>query len=177
MTNTELEHCITTYGAAIYSFCRHLAPNRQEADDLYQDTFLKAVELSAKINYAQNPKSYLLAIALRIWKNKKRKFAWRRRIAAMCSLEENLTAHNGDASTPSLEERIVQQEEHERVRQAVDQLPERFKLPILLYYMEELPIAQISVILKIPDGTVKSRLYQARKQLAKELEVILDEKD
>lgn len=176
MTNTELETCITEYGTAIYSFCRQLTRSLQEADDLYQDTFLKAMELSSKINLTQNPKSYLLSIALRLWKNKKRKYAWRMRITPMHPLPEST---GGDAKDPldvSPEEQILKQEETILVRQAIGHLPDRLKIPVLLFYMEELPVAEIASVLKIPAGTVKSRLYQARNKLKKELEVILDEK-
>ncbi len=73
MTKQELGLCISEYGRDIYSFCKHLTNNLPEADELYQDTFLKAVELKEKIDYGDNPKSYFLSIALRLWKNKKRK--------------------------------------------------------------------------------------------------------
>ena len=78
MTKHELELCIDKYGKDIYSFCKHLTNNPLEADDLYQDTFLRVVVLKEKIEYGNNPKSYFLSIALRIWRNKKRKFAWRK---------------------------------------------------------------------------------------------------
>ena len=84
MTKIELETCIETYGRDIYSFCRQLTKSTLEADELYQDTFLKAVELNASIRSDHNPKSFLLSVAIRIWKNKRRKFAWRNRIAARC---------------------------------------------------------------------------------------------
>ena len=48
MTEQELEMCVSQYGKDIYSFCKYLTCNRQEADDLYQDTFLMAVELQKK---------------------------------------------------------------------------------------------------------------------------------
>lgn len=64
MEKQELEVCINAYGKALYSFCRQLAGNRQEADELYQDTFLRAMELSEKVDYTGNPKSYLLSAAL-----------------------------------------------------------------------------------------------------------------
>lgn len=177
MTNTELEACITNYGTAIYSFCRQLTQNRQEADDLYQDTFLKATELSGKINDADNPKSYLLSVALLIWKNKKRKFAWRMRIAPMHPLSDDLKEENAAPLGHSPEEQAIRQEEIQLVRQAVGRLPNRLKIPVLLFYMEDLPVAEIAILLNIPEGTVKSRLYQARKKLKKELEVIWDEKN
>ncbi len=48
--------------------------------------------------------------------------------------------------------------------------------PTCLYYMENLSVSQIAALLNIPVGTVKIRLYQARKRLKKELEVVLGEK-
>lgn len=175
MTKQQLEVCINEYGREIYSFCNHLTCNQQEADDLYQDTFLKFVELASKVDYKENPKSYLLSIALRIWKNKKRKFAWRRRIADTKALIDEHDMEIGEQVQASPEEQILSGERTRMVRQAVDKLPERFRIPVLLFYMEDLPTAQIAAILKIPTGTVLSRLYQARKLLKKELESVLDE--
>lgn len=178
MTKTELEQCIEEYGKDIYSFCRHLAGCVQEADDLYQDTFLKAWELNKKIEYEKNPKSYLLSIALKLWKNRKRKYAWRMRIAQVLSLTETSDIDLEDPDSfpeSSIEEQILQKEENELVQKAVEQLPERFKAPVLLYYMEELSVEEIAGLLKIPAGTVKSRLFQARKRLKKELEDVLNE--
>ena len=51
-----------------------------------------------------------------------------------------------------------------------------YRIVVLLYYMEGLTVAQIAAAVKIPEGTVKSRLYHARKILEKELEVVLYEK-
>lgn len=174
MENQELEVCINEYGKAVYSFCRQLTGSRQEADDLYQDTFLKAMELSWKIDYGRNPKSYLLSVALRIWKNRKRKFAWRKRIADTRSMAEGQDAEAEISAEASPEEQAIDREEQAMVRQAVDQLPERLKLVVLLFYMEELPVKQIAAILRIPVGTVLSRLHQARKILKKELESVIN---
>ena len=60
MTIQELEQCILLYGKDIYSFCMHLAKEKESADDLYQDTFLEATRKIASIRYGDNPKSYLL---------------------------------------------------------------------------------------------------------------------
>lgn len=81
MTIVELEECINLYGKDIYGFCRRMSGSLQEGEDLYQDTFLKAMELSAHIDENGNPKSYLLSIAIRLWKNKRRKYALRQTLA------------------------------------------------------------------------------------------------
>ena len=172
MEKRDLEACINEYGKDIYSFCRHLACHRQEAEDLYQDTFLKAVELEGKIDFEGNPKSWLLSVALRLWKNRKRKYAWRRRIADICPIIEDKDLENAASleQEPSCEERILGMEERLAVASAVGRLPERLKAVVLLYYMEEQSTKQISEIMGIPVGTVLSRLHKARKILKRELE-------
>ena len=174
MTKQELEMCIDDYGKDIYSFCKHLTNNPQEADDLYQDTFLLAVELKEKIEYGNNPKSYLLSVALRLWKNKKRKFAWRKRIADVQSIADERDADMGGSAEPSLEDSITIKEKDESIRMAVHRLPEKLKIVVLLFYMEDLRAAQIAETMKIPTGTVLSRLHRARKILKKELEDVLN---
>lgn len=170
MNKQDLEACIGQYGRDIYTFCSYLARNLQETEDLYQDTFLKALELEDKLDFQQNPKSYLLSIALRIWKNRRRKFAWRRRIATACPEQEEQAKIPRD----SPEETLLREEEQWAVRAAVTHLPEHLRLPVLLYYMEEMPTKQAAALLGIPPGTVLSRLHRARKLLKKELEDFLN---
>lgn len=171
MTKQELEICIRDYGKDLYSFCCQLTDCTQEAEELYQDTFLTAVERREKIEYRENPKSYLLSIAIRIWKNRKRKLAWRRRIAEIVPMEDREILLQGNSSLP--EEEMLEQEEIAWVHRAVANLPEGLKLVVLLYYMEELSIIQIATTMKIPQGTVKSRLHRAKKMIKKELEELL----
>ena len=176
MTKQELEICIKEYGKDIYSFCKQLTNNQQEADDLYQDIFLKAVEQKDKIDFGYNPKSYLLSIALRLWKNKKRKFAWRKRIADMKLMVDEKDVSMGVSTELSLEEVMISKAREEAVREAVNKLPDKLRVVVLLFYMEELSTEQIAKVIKIPVGTVLSRLCRARKLLRKELEDVFDEK-
>ena len=168
MNITELEKCIEKYGNDIYAFCLHLAYSQQEAEELYQDTFLKAMELLHGIEAENNPKSYLLSITIRLWKNQKRKYAWRKRIAGFSSLEEE-TQEAEPGSGYSLEEEVLKKEQLRQLRQAVKELDYKYRMTVCLYYMEEMPIADIAKILRLPKGTVKSRLYKAREILKKQL--------
>ena len=168
MTIQELEQWIARYGKDIYSFCLHLTLHKELAEDLYQDTFLTAMNKLHVIRGEENPKSYLLSIALRNWKNQVRKAAWRNRIAPQFpaeAVEETVAAAPEDGA-----EEILKEEEKQMLWKSVRNLPEKWRIPILLYYMEELSLEEIAKILSIPQGTVKSRLYHARKQLAQELE-------
>ena len=176
MTKHELEMCISEYGKDIYAFCKHLTNNTLEADDLYQDTFLKAAELNREIDYENNPKSYLLSIALRIWRNKKRKFAWRKRIADVQAIVEERDTDMYVPVEMSPEEQVIHKENDKLVRGAVNRLPDKLKIVTLLFYMDDLSTTQIAEVMRIPTGTDLSRLYQARKILRKELEDVLDGK-
>lgn len=175
MNHEELEACIRAYGKDIYSFCRQLTGSRQEADDLYQDTFLKIVEIRERLDFERNPKGYLLSVSVNLWRNRRRKFAVRQRITGPEVSMDDMILELPSGERP-VEEQMISREEKELVRQAVEKLPEKYRLPILLFYMEELKISEISGILEIPQGTVKSRLYKAKKVLEKELEVVLNEK-
>lgn len=179
MTVFELEQCIEAYGAAVYSFCLHLTGARGPAEELYQDTFLVAVERIRQLHNDgdANPKSYLLSVALRLWKNRRRKAAWRNRIAP----EQSFDVPGGDAvwelagAAASVETEVLKREQRREVRRAVAALPEKYRVAVLLFYMEELSVEEIAAVLHVPSGTVKSRLHHARKLLRNQLEVLLYE--
>lgn len=169
MTIQELERLIALYGKDIFSFCAHLTGSRQEAEELYQETFLRAVERMEDIREDGNQKSYILSVALNLWKNRRRKFAWRQRIAP----EQGLSCEGEDPEAETAKDALSELLKEERrltVWEAVRRLPDRYRIPVLLYYMEELPVAEIAGAMGIPKGTVKSRLSAARKLLKKELE-------
>lgn len=175
MNRVQLEQCIHEYGKDIFTFCSRITGNRQEAEDLYQDTFLKAVELEEKIDFEQNPRSYLVSVALRIWKNRRRKFAWRQRIAGICTLTDETAKEECIGQDNSAETEVFRRELEMQVRKAVGNLAEKYRIPVYLYYTLQLSVEEIANVMEIPQGTVKSRLHKARALLKKELEVVLDE--
>ena len=71
-----------------------------------------------------------------------------------------------------LDSEQVGKDEKKMIQKIVADLPEKFRIPIHLYYSADLSIQEIAEILKIPEGTVKSRLNKARQLLKKELEEI-----
>lgn len=175
MNQEELEAYIRIYGKDIYSFCCSITRNRQEADDLYQDTFLKAYELGDRVVIERNPKSFLMSVAVNLYRNYKRKLSVRQKIVGIgLSLEENAVEIPDNGLIP--EESIVKREENEVVRHAVSKLSDKYRLPILLFYMEELSISEMAVILQLSEGTVKSRIHRAKKILKQRLEAFYYEK-
>ena len=168
MNKQLLEHYIEAYGTDIYSFCIRLTQNREQAEELYQDTFLAMCE---KEDWKEegNVKSYPLGITIKLWQNRKRKFAWRKRIAAEIPLskEQGLEAFSTDEN---LEQHMVSKEEQEAVWKAIYKLPEQLRIVILLYYMEDFKVAEIAEKLSLSISNVKSKLMRARRYLKQELE-------
>ncbi len=163
MDSNVLEKCITDYGKDVYSFCLYVTRNKESAEDLYQQTFLVAME-KGELDGDRNPKSYLISIAVNLWNNQKRKYLWRKKKANIIYFQdEDLTKLASD--TDSVEDTVVKQDEVELVRSLVDKLPEKMRIVILMYYMEEMSVDEISKALHIPSGTVKSRLHQAKRRL------------
>lgn len=169
MNQGELEAYIQQYGKDLYSFCRSITHNMQEADDLYQDTFLKVYEMRNDVVIERNPKSFLMSVALNLYRNYKRKLSIRQKIVGIgVALEEEIT--EVPSTEQMTEEKILAREESRMVQLAVEKLPDKYKIPILLFYMEDLAIVDISEILRLPEGTIKSRIHRAKKILKQKLE-------
>ena len=162
----RMEELIKSVGDNIWTFCQRLTYNRLDAEDLYQDTILKAVELKSTIDYEKNPRAFIYSLAVSINNNKLRKILRRGRIAPTYYYEEEFFKD----SNKSVESEFLLEEEKVHINQAIDKLTDKQKPVVLMFYMEDLSIIEISKYLKIPEGTVKSRLYSGRKILKEELE-------
>jgi len=158
--NYAFDDLVDEYGGAVYKFCRSLTYSKEDADDLFQETFLKVLEQLPKINASDNPKSFLFSTALYLWKSLQRKYARRNRLAPMEPLGEIAVSNVNDMT---IEEDIIVQEDIRTVRELVDALPEKLRIPTILFYTIEMGVSEIASTLEIPDGTVKSRLHTARK--------------
>lgn len=168
MEKQQLEKYINEYGRDIYLFCKRLTQNKNTADDLYQETFLKLWELD-NVNDTENPKSYLLGIVVNLWKNQCRKQMWRKQIADIVPVSEESQIENFSAAD-SVEDTVISNQEKVLVQDAVNRLPEKLRIVVLLYYMENLKVAEIAEQMHESVSSIKSKLMRARKYLRKELE-------
>ena len=163
MNQNLMKKYIVDYGKDIYSFCVYLTGSRDKADDLYQQTFLTAIE-KGNLDDTQNPKAYLIAITVNLWKNQKKKYAVRNKKANIIYFETDNPEQLADGSE-SVEEQLIREEEKRLVRNLVNNLPEKLRIVILMFYMEDMSLLEISKVLHIPVGTVKSRIHQAKSRL------------
>ena len=164
----EIEKCIDDFGTDIYRFCLKLCADKTDAEDLYQQTFLKALETEWTLDWEKNPKALFFSLAHNLWKSGRRKQARRNTIAPCGNFDEEMETvlH----SEESIEEDYLQKELVTEVRQIIQMLPEKFQTPLILFYLSDCSIEQIAAIIRKPPGTVKSRLFKGRRLIKKRLE-------
>ena len=173
VTDVEFDELVEAHGEDILRYCRITAGNSL-GDELYQETLLRLWEQHRRLEPDGNLKSYALSIAVRVWKNEKRKYARRRRLAPSLSYEEGV--ENGDFAEQSAgdaggpEQKMVEQETTREIRQAVWRLSEKYRQVVILHYSADLKTKDIAKCLRISEGIVKTRLRKARELLKKELE-------
>jgi len=160
-----IERMIREYGKDIYSFCIYLTGSRDLADDLYQQTFLTVIE-KGDIDPDNNPRSYLLGIAVNLRNNQRRKLLFRRNREY---LESDDVISNISDGNENMGDELERKERNKEIRKGVALLPEKLRQVVIMYYTEDLPVAEIASILNISEGTVKSRLSNARKKLKERL--------
>ena len=164
MNAREIEKCIDGFGTDIYRFCLKLCGGIGDAEDLYQQTFLKALETEWTLDWEKNPKALFFSLAYNLWRKKAR-----RNMIAPCSNlgdEAEMVLH----AEESIEEGYLEKELIAEVRRIIQTLPEKYQVPLILFYLSDCPIEQIAAIIKKPPGTVKSRLFKGRKMIKKRLE-------
>ena len=149
----ELEKCIDEFGTEIYRFCMKLCMDKENAEDLYQQTFLKALFFSFAYN---------------LWKSEQRKNARRSTLVPCANFDE--ANENELRSEENIEENIFRQELIVCVNKIIENIPKKFRVPLILYYLFEQPIGEIAKEIKKPPGTVKSRLFKGRSLIKKRLE-------
>lgn len=168
MEACEIEKCIDRFGTDIYRFCLKLCMNQPDAEDLYQQTFLKALESDFRLDWDNNPKALFFSLTHNLWKSNIRKSSRRASIAptvAIDDITENQMQGRGD-----IEEDYLAKEKREKVNQIIECLPDKIRIPLTLYYFFDYTAIQIADMIKKPPGTVKSRLFKGRNLIKKRLE-------
>lgn len=164
--NTELLPQID----ALYNFAFHLCYNEEDANDLVQETYLKAFRFIDKYIQGTNAKAWLFKILKNAFINQYRKKSKR---PTQVDYEEIVSYHDSeDASYVGffdLREEIFQGMMGDEVTNAINALPIDFRTVILLCDIEGFTYEEISKIIDIPIGTVRSRLHRARNMLKERL--------
>ena len=158
------DRLIEEHGRRLFGLCLHLCACRQDAEDLYQETWLKAYRAFGRFDEGEPFEAWLTAICVNTFRDKLRRMARRPLFDGFMSSDEKERAIS--------EVRAPEEEDHSELIAAVRALPERYRTAVVLHYFEDKNIEKTAAMLHVPTGTVKSRLKRARELLK---EVLRDE--
>lgn len=156
---------------ALYTFAYHLTYNEEDANDLVQETYMKAYRFIDKYKEGTNAKAWLFKILKNAFINQYRR---KSKQPTKIDYEDIAGYQEGDddtsyASYADLREEMFQSMMGDEVTNAINALPVDFRVVILLCDIEGFTYEEISKILDIPIGTVRSRLHRARNMLKDKL--------
>ncbi|HET7616723.1 MAG TPA: RNA polymerase sigma factor SigW [Bacillales bacterium] len=161
---------IELYQNKVYQICLRLIGNRQEAEDLAQEAFLRAYLNIDSYHIDKKFSSWLFRIATNLTIDRLRKKKPDYYLDAEISGTDGVTMYAQLASNQELpEDQVVGLELQEKVQHEVMQLPPKYRSAIVLKYMEDLSLKEIGEILNIPVATVKTRIHRGREALRKRL--------
>ena len=153
MDSTTFDHLYQTYANDVLRISFFYLRNRQKAEDVTQDVFMK-LYLSAPQLENGKETAWLFKVALNKCRDHWRT-AWIKRV----TLGDKMLA------IQAVEDPLIATMEREHLLNAIHQLPPAFKETVILHYYQQLRIDQIATILAVSPGTVSSRLSRARVKL------------
>jgi RNA polymerase sigma-70 factor (ECF subfamily) len=149
----------------LYATALRLTRNRSDAEDLVQDTVVKALRFADRFAAGTNLKAWLYTILHNTWRNRRRD-ASRQPVDVDSSRVDEAATQIGGPAVAETPERILLRETLDRDLQgALDGLPDAFREAVWLRDVEEFSYAEIADMLGIPIGTVMSRISRGRRQL------------
>ena len=162
------------FAPQLYAAALRMTRNRADAEDLVQETYLKGFRSFHTFNEGTNLRAWLFRILTNTYINKYRKQQRGFDESDLGDIEDlYLYKRMGtfeDASIGrSAEESLMTMLPDDEVKQALENLPENFRLPVILADVEGFAYKEIAEILEIPIGTVMSRLHRGRKAMQKAL--------
>lgn len=157
-----IEQYIELHGRRLYGLCMTLCAGASWAEDLYQETWLRAYTRFHQYDRQRPFEPWLTGICVNAYRDELRKRKFSLIFDGFATSEEKDELLNSQVEPPT--------EDHSDLHAAIDRLPEKLRTTVILHYFNDLNQQQTADVLGVPLGTVKSRLNQARKQLRKELE-------
>ena len=154
MEREEAERLVRLHGQAVFRLAYARTGSREDAEDVTQETFLRLVRTGPEFQDEEHCRAWLFRVAANCAGDLFRS-AWRRRSRPL-EEAEHVAAPGED-------------EEAGEVLRAVLSLPEHYRVPVHLFYYEGTSIAQVAQVLKMREGTVRTRLVRARAMLREQL--------
>ena len=161
---------VEVYKDRIYQLCYRMLGNAHEAEDISQEAFIRAYVNIDRYNINRKFSTWLYRIATNLCIDRIRKKKPDYFLDAEVKGTDGLNLYSQIQSkelTP--DEKVVKMELQELIQMEILKLPEKYRSAILLKYIEELSLKEISEVLDLPIGTVKTRIHRGREALRKQL--------
>ena len=156
-----IDESIKQYGKRLYGLCLTLCADKTDADDLYQDTWLKVVRHIAQYDSTKNFEPWLTRICVNTYRNRLRRRSKSPIYDGFSSVESK------DAVMETVI--VAPKKDYSDLHDAINRLPEKLRVTIILFYFKDMDLKSTADLLSIPAGTVKSRLNKAKKLLKEAL--------
>src|SRR5262245_13637795 len=153
-----VQSLVEEHYAALYRYAYRLSGSAADAEDLAQETFCQAHSKLAQLREPARAKAWLFSIL---------RNGYLRRLRD--SKRQNVVSLDGVAEPPGRLPEPLPEIEPEQLQQALNDLPEDFRTPIILFYFEEFSYREIAEQMELPMGTVMSRLARAKAYLRSRL--------
>lgn len=170
LAHERFERELLPHLEALHSFAFHLNYNEDDAADLVQETYLKAFKFIDKFEEGTNAKAWLFKILKNAYINQYRKDSKKPSIVDYEEVAVYFDEEEGQTSSYfDLREEIFENMMGDEVSIALNTIPEEFRTVIWLCDIEGFSYEEISKIIDVPIGTVRSRLFRARNMLKEKL--------
>ena len=148
------------YSALLYRVARSLTRDASEAEDVVQETFLRALRHDNKFAELRDTRAWLIRITWNLALDRKRRAKTRRQTDNFEEVSRSLTTGGLSADAA-----LIGAQRHAGILDIIDTLPAREREVFLLSAVNELSTVEIARVLQTTDSTIRSRLYRARKAL------------
>lgn len=160
------------YAGQLYNAALRMTRNRSDAEDLVQETYLRAYRGYGGFEDGTNLRAWLFRILTNTYINSYRAKQRRPQETELNDVEDLYLYRrisNVESASRSAEDTLFEMFTDDEVKSALESLPESFRLPVLLADVQEFSYKEIAEMLDIPIGTVMSRLHRGRKAMQKAL--------
>ncbi len=171
-TKQEFEELALAHLDPLYSAALRLTKNERDAEDLVQDTCMRAYRFFDKFERGTNMKAWLFKILTNTFINKYRRKVKERNVTEGSEREavhEQFISRDATDFAANPEQYFFDRLLSDDVLRAIDSLPIDFRLVVILADLQEFSYKEIAEVLECPVGTVMSRLFRGRKLLQKNL--------
>jgi len=155
----DIESLMLTYGNDVLRTAYMYVKDQYLAEDIFQDVFLKVNQKLHTFEGKSSIKTWIIRITINTCKDYL-KSAWNKRVTPITEYQEQTLREEKDEF-----DEVERKEDGKMIRNVIMELPDIYKEVVILVYYQEMTISEVASVLKVAEGTIKSRLARAKEKL------------